>query len=148
MISVGKRPANRKGIIMMTTRTLNDIMEFDHVIVVHEDGTITDAPRSIYAPEVHDEEVHPENNRTYVNPKGWAFLSGYSLQDHYAGPVMHASELIAGPMEDEIRETPGTYVAVVVYSYELDDATGWAVLRKPDTLAEVLVQAETAGLLD
>lgn len=134
----GNAPADERGI--MRNRTLNDLMEFDHVIVVHEDGSITDAPRDIYAPEsMFDEDIHPDPVAfpAFVNPDGWEFLSGYSGQDRYAGPIMHRSEYIGGGLETAIRETPGTYVAVVVNSYPDDDdengeidADGWAVLRR------------------
>lgn len=107
-------------------QTLNDIMEFDHVIRVHEDGTITDEP-GIYAPNLYDGELDSDD---------WTMMDGYSGQDRYSGPVMHASEFIGGLMERDIRETPGVYVAVVAYyspdaladddSDELD-VDGWAV---------------------
>jgi len=35
--------------------TLNDLMEMNHVVRVHSDGTAKDAESGVYAPEVHVE---------------------------------------------------------------------------------------------
>jgi hypothetical protein len=93
----------------MSDKTLNEIMEFDHVIVVHEDGSITDAPneRKYWAPELLDQELDSSD---------WEFFSaGYTGQDSYSGPIMDDSEFIAGQLERDIRETPGVYTAVISY---------------------------------
>ena len=87
----------------MADKTLNDIMEFEHVIEVHEDGTITDR-NDLYAPSLLDGELDSSE---------WTMLSGFSGQDRYSGPIMHNSEYIGGGMEAYIRETPGVYVVVV-----------------------------------
>lgn len=111
---------------------LNDIMEFEHVIEVREDGSIIDRD-DIYAPDCYCD------GRAGVDGIGneWAPLNGYSGQDRYAGPIMHESEYIGGRMETDIRATPGIYVAVVVM--DLENATeaetpdcGWAVLKRED----------------
>jgi hypothetical protein len=103
---------------MSTERPLNDIMDFDHVIEVHADGSITDR-NDIYAPSLADGELDSDE---------WELLNGWSGQDRYAGPIMHPSEYIGGGMERFIRETPGVYVALVDYSYDDGDYTdGWAV---------------------
>jgi hypothetical protein len=107
---------------------LNAIMEFDHVIRVHDDGTITE-PTGIYAPELWDGTLDSDR---------WGFFTtGYSRQDSYAGPIMHNSELIGGGLARDILETPGVYVAVVSHYYTPDEndsdgdgetlAEGWAV---------------------
>lgn len=100
---------------MNTTRTLNDVMEFDHVIRVHEDGSISE-PSDVFAPEMNDGEVYD----------GWELLTGFTGQYGYSGPMMHASEFVGGGLERHIRETPGLYVALVDYSGE-DEPDGWAV---------------------
>lgn len=107
-----------------STRPLTDIMEFDHVIRVHDDGRIT-APRGIWAPELHDGEL---------DSAGWSLLDGFSGQYRYSGPIMHSSEFIGGGMETYIRETPGVYVSLVDYPVCGDDCEncdcypdGWAV---------------------
>jgi hypothetical protein len=110
----------------VSTPPLNEIMEFDHVVTVHADGTITDGPREIYAPELFDNQLDSDR---------WELLNGYSGQHGYSGPIMHNSEFIGGRMEDDIRSTPGTYVALVS-NYPPDDdsdgelvSEGWAVAR-------------------
>jgi hypothetical protein len=98
--------------------TLNEVMEFDHVIQVHEDGSITDAPSGIWAPSLYDD---------VLDDSRWTLMGGYSGQSGYPGPIMHNSEYIGGQMEKDIRETPGFYVALVNYSLDSDDCEGWAV---------------------
>lgn len=112
----------------MTDRPLTDIMEFDHVIEVHEDGTITDRP-DIYAPSLYDGELDSGD---------WFLLNGFSGQDRYAGPIMHPSEYIGGGMERYIRETPGIYVALVSYytpetEDDDDNVDGWAVAVRKES---------------
>jgi len=102
--------------------TLNDVMGFDHVIVIGEGGTVADA-QGIYAPELHDGEVSP----------GWTLLNGYSGQDRYSGPIMHASEFIGGGMADDILSTPGVYVALVDYAGDDSESDGWAVAKLTET---------------
>lgn len=102
---------------------LNDIMEFEHVIRVHEDGTITHE-RDVHAPSLLDDELDSDR---------WTLLDGYSGQDRYSGPIMHNSEFIGGTMEQDIRSTPGVYVAIVSNYIDDDDdeieAEGWAVAK-------------------
>lgn len=85
---------------------------------------MTDGPVDVFAPELFDEEVSP----------GWTLLNGWSGQDRYPGPIMHASEYIGGRMAAWILENPGVYVALV--SYDLDDLDGepfgWAVAKLDD----------------
>lgn len=109
------------GLISMST--LNDIMEFDHVIQVHEDGTITDAPSNVWAPGLYDDELDDDR---------WTLMKGYSGQHMYSGPIMHNSEYIGGRMEQDIREAPGYYVALVNVDTEDDgNSEGWAVAYRP-----------------
>lgn len=108
-------------------KTLSDIMEFDHVIEVHEDGSITDRS-DLYAPVLIDGEMVSDR---------WELLAGYSGQDRYSGPIMHESEFIGGGMEHEIRNTPGVYVAIIAESSVEDESNestpeGWAVARLKD----------------
>lgn len=109
-------------------RPLTDVMDFDHVIEVHADGSITDGPEGVYAPSLYDDEL---------DDTSWTLLNGYSGQDRYSGPVMHNSEYIGGQMERDIRERPGLYVAIVATwptddetDDEGDDVEGWAVAYK------------------
>ena len=98
--------------------SLHDQIEFDHPFVVNEDGTISDSP--LYAPTLHDGQL---------DSSAWEMLNGYSMQDSYAGPIMHNSEYVGGLLEQDILSTPGTYCLVVanwtndqwfVKSFELD----------------------------
>lgn len=109
---------------------LNDIMEFDHVIRVDDDGNVHDDVMGVYAPDVRDD--YPYGDDINVSGEGWSLMDGYSGQDRYSGPIMHPSEFIGGGMERDILASPGYYVAVVVYNYEDgdDNVSGWAVARK------------------
>ncbi len=113
--------------------TLTDVMEFDVVIEVHPDCTVSERP-DLYAPELNDDEL---------SPSGWTLLDGYSGQDRYSGPIMHPSEYIGGRMARDILSTPGVYVSLVAYyttgpdGEPLDDdegnvVDGWAVARRDD----------------
>ena len=112
-----------------TRDNLNSIMEFDHVITVHEDGTVSDGPSSLYAPTLMDEEL---------DGAGWLLLDGYTQQHGYRGPIMGDGEYIGGRMADYILATPGIYVAIVAFWLpEGDDdgdtvMEGWAVARRCD----------------
>lgn len=108
---------------------MNDLMEFDHVIQVHEDGTVTDGPANVWAPDLFNGEIEQGS--------GWTLLDGYSGQSGYSGPVMHDSEYIGAAFERDILATPGLYVAIVGYWVADDDdddredsesvLEGWAV---------------------
>jgi hypothetical protein len=103
-------------------QSLNDKMEFDHVVRVHPDGTVTDGPTGVYAPEVTDDEVMGD---------GWTLLRGYTGQHGYSGPTMHPSEYIGGGLERDILARPGLYVAVVSTTsdpeFADDPDAGWCV---------------------
>ena len=108
-----------------TPSTLNAIMEFDHVITVCHDGTVTDGPPGVYAPSLLDGDI---------SDSCWRLLNGWSGQYRYSGPVMHNSEYIGGRMAEHILNTPGVYVAIVSdYTPEEEDGEliteGWAVAR-------------------
>jgi len=98
-------------------RELNAIMEFDHVVRVHADGSITE-PRDVYAPDLHDGEL---------DRGPWRLMSGYSGQHGYSGPLMHQSEYVGGALERDIRATPGLYVALVNYPLDDSEPDSWAV---------------------
>ena len=114
----------------VTPENLNDLMEFDHVIEVHEDGTVTE-PRDIFAPDL---EGNPDGRESV---EGWTLISdGYTGQDRYHGPIMHNSEQLAGSLAEDILAEPGVYVALVCYWPDDEDtdegeiyAEGWAVAR-------------------
>ncbi len=114
----------------VTSFNLNSVMDFDHVIRVHSDGTVSDET-NVHAPDLDGDSV----------TSGWTLMTGYSGQDGYSGPIMHESEFIGGAMASDILATPGIYVALVSYGVneaeDMDDlignelsVDGWAVARK------------------
>jgi hypothetical protein len=103
--------------IPVTPDQLNDLMGFDHVIRVHPDGTVSE-PAGVYAPELDGETPEP----------GWRLLAGYTGQYGYNGPIMHPSEFIGGGLARDILDTPGLYVALVIWADDPnDEPDGWAV---------------------
>ncbi len=115
------------------TRTLNDRMDFDHVIRVHGDGTVTDAfdanNRLTWAPE----SVDHERVDAGPTPDGWHFLAGFTGQYSYNGAMMHPSEYVGGGLERYILATPGLYVVIVVEDDESESyPDGWAVAYRDD----------------
>lgn len=126
--------------------TLNDLMEFDHVIRVSADGTVSDGIDGVWAPEVTMTESDPRNPHvgSMVGMSvPWSLLNGYSGQYGYAGPIMHASEVIGGGLADDILSMPGLYVAVTVECVDAceectngddcqcDRVAGWAIAHVP-----------------
>lgn len=121
-------------------RPLNEIMDFDHPVLVGPGGTITDKLPGVYAPELHmetddDGQILDEHEQDYVEQarrQGWELLTGWTGQYSYHGPVMHPSEFVGGALADHIRETPGIYVVVTVETDDdSEDAAGWAVAYRP-----------------
>jgi len=99
--------------------TLSEIMDFDHVIMVRADGTVTDdTPNAPYAPEMDNGGMEETG---YAS---WELMTGYTGQYGYHGPYMHSSEFIGGRMARDILATPGYYVSV--YTPDLEN---WAVAR-------------------
>lgn len=97
---------------------LNSVMEFGHVIRVHPDGTISE-PRDVWAPGLCDSELESSSP--------WSLLDGFSGQDRYSGPIMHASEFVGGGIARYILDHPGYYVTLVDYPSEDDEPDGWAI---------------------
>jgi hypothetical protein len=119
------------------SKTLNDLMEMDHVVRVAEDGTITDGIPNVWAPEIcintdADGQISRDDERDMIEQvarEGWTLLTGWTGQ-YLAGnsPIMHASEYIGGALEQHIRETPGLYAAVAVETLDDDDdPAGWVL---------------------
>jgi hypothetical protein len=103
------------------SKSLNGRMEFDHVVEVHADGSVTDT--DLHAPGLYDDEVQSDD---------WELMNGYSGQYGYSGPMMHDSEYIGGGLERDILAQPGYYVALVNYvttedPEDDDNMSGWAV---------------------
>jgi len=127
----------------VTPDKLNDVMELDHVIRVHADGTVSDVD-DIWAPDLHDGTLSDCRNT-------WTLMNGYSSQYGYAGPIMHQSESIGGQMARDILAEPGVYVALVdIPLSDPDDPEaaapepdGWAVAMLVET--RVLNRDQTSG---
>lgn len=121
----------------VTVDHLNSVMEFDHVIHVHRDGSVSE-PTGVYAPELnaindgdgsHTAETDPELCRQ-AESSGWTLESGRTGQYSYSGPCMHPSEFIGGGLAEHILATPGYWVAVVVYEDDDSDPEHWAVAHR------------------
>ena len=91
---------------------LNAVMEFDHVIYSHGDGTVSDVS-GVYAPEVHGGDTFTHGT--------WELLRGRTGQYGYDGPCMHPSEYVGGGLARDILNTPGLYVACADYEQCNDD---------------------------
>lgn len=133
---------------IMPEKSLSDYMDFDHVIEVHKDGTITEpSDVSCYA----ELNVSMQGEDEFSLSEGWTLMTnGYTGQWGYRGPVMHSSEFIGGRLETDILSTPGYYVALVVnaycdYSGETScteesgcdcEPAGWAIAFKPSSESE------------
>lgn len=105
---------------------LDKIMEIDHVIQVHDDGTVSE-PTGVWAPEVYSDD--DGTDVTVDSMKGgptWSLLSGFTSQYAYHGPVMDVGEYVGGHLARHILETPG-YYAVVVVTDGYGSNVGWAV---------------------
>ena len=133
-------------------RTLNEIMSFDHVIEVHEDGTITE-PRDAWGPELcalstadgsHTSETDPDLIRSARWQGGWELETGWTGQHGYSGPCMHQSECIGGGLEAHIRATPGQWVVVVI-GEDVGEPECWAVAHRPVPVA--LTPADASALM-
>lgn len=122
-------------------RSLSDIMEFDHVIRVWPDGSITeDRGQGVpHAPELHAINGPDGSHTSDTDPdlqrqagySGWTLETGWTGQYSYSGPCMHQSEFVGGGLETHIRSTPGYWVCVVVYEDDDADPTSWAVAYQP-----------------
>jgi hypothetical protein len=95
-------------------------MEFDHIIRVNEDLTIDENldMSTMDSGSYFDLAVDEDGTDIFEMSAGWTLLSGFTGQDGYNGPVMHAPEYVGGGLERHIRETPGYYVVLIVNALE------------------------------
>jgi hypothetical protein len=101
--------------------SLNDLMEFNSVVRVHADGSVSDEPQ-YNAPELFDDELLSDT---------WSLLDGFSGQQGYSGPLMHSSEFIGGGLERWILSHPGLYVNLINTPADDSEPTEWAVAYRP-----------------
>lgn len=114
---------------------LNKIMQMDHVIQVHADGSVTE-PDGIHGPEV---TVEADDDGQYIGTRdshgkltwnvhvdgdGWTPLKGWAADD--GSELLPRSQFIGGYMAEAILGTPGYYVATVV-SDGSDEPDSWCV---------------------
>lgn len=107
---------------------LNALTEFDCPFRVDDAGNVTTRVDGVWAPPVWHVEGEREPE---IEGDGWAFVDGYSGQDRYSGPVMHASEYLGGQMARDVLAEPGIYVLCVVE--DMDDPenpAGWVLLKQ------------------
>jgi hypothetical protein len=119
----------------LTADELDKFAEFDHPFRVNDwghdgfpDGSVTDDLPGVYAPSVY---WYEGDSQEYIDGSGWEPVNGYSGQDRYSGPVMHASEFLGGGMAKEVLSTPGIYVVTTVEDPDdPDNPAGWMLLRR------------------
>ena len=136
--------SNRRTV---TVDTLSEVMEFDHIIYSHGDGTISDVNPyvSLWGPYVYTCEQE-DGSWTEADVEGpWTLLTGFTGQHAYSGPQMHASEYIGGGLARHILETPGFYAATVVHPTPLDDGYWYDEDgdNEPDTWAVAYTETVT-----
>jgi hypothetical protein len=120
---------------------LNDLMQMDHVIQVHPDGSVTE-PDGIWGPEV---TVETDKEGQYVPTRDdqgrmtgwnvslnghddWTLLKGYAVDD--GSELLHRSQYIGGALAEAILETPGYYVATMVGDDSDEPGDSWCVAFK------------------
>ena len=112
----------------MNPDDLNTAVEFDSPFRVTPEGEVESVYPDVFPPSAYHVEGEREPD---IDGLGWEFVDGYSGQHGYSGPVMHASEQLAGGMATDVLATPGVYSLAVVE--DLDDPenpAGWVLLRR------------------
>ena len=123
-----------------TAEDLETAMDFDHVILVNSRREL-ETKTGLYAPDLSQYESADGVWTEELESSGdWKLLGGFSGQDRYSGPMMHASETISGGLASHILDNPGFYVALVPFCTDRDgnqvDADSWAVAYMPLTETE------------
>lgn len=112
---------------------LNEQAHFYIPFQITEDGSYADSHESPYVDDIYFEEGSIW--RLEELPKGWWPVNGFSSQDGYSGPLMHASEQLAGEMEAWVRANPGHYVLINPNIYledevDTEQSNSWVLLQK------------------
>jgi hypothetical protein len=122
-------------------REIND-QGFDHVFQITRGGVV-DGPSGVHAPDVRNDEEKDIEIDQLPGDK-WSALTGYTWQDHYSGPVMHASEFIGGRLLEDLiemsaeAEAEGKPLLWTVTTAQVDpdeeeehpEPAGWVILRR------------------
>lgn len=132
----------------VTAETLNSAVDFYSAFVIgytNDQGLTTIGfDDGIYAPEVIlyvDKDGNGVGEETidgtpWRESKRWEAVTGYSGQQSYSGPVMHASELLSGGMaRDVLADDHSTYMVVSVEclpDWEVDENDDDDVLREAE----------------
>jgi hypothetical protein len=116
-------------VVRANADTLDELVDFDRPFYVSPEKTL-EFTEDI-APDILDDELSDE---------GWEFVTGYSGQHGYSGPIMHSSEFFGGRMAQDVLDRPGVYaITAAHYSPDEDDDTeetimdGWALLRRKES---------------
>lgn len=131
------------AVVNGSTRTLDDLMEINHVVRVDETGMVWDDVEGVYAPEViattdDDGNFTPTTERELaarLKEAGWTAANGWSAQHMTRGDdiVMHSSEFIGGGIGRYMLDTPGYWVCCMATcdnGEEDDNVAGWVLLHK------------------
>lgn len=146
---------------------INDLMEFGHVVAVMPDGRVLDRDErgnllAVHAPEVvmdYDgpfsmadiRDSHERDMAANLRDQGWEVLTGYSADP---GIILRSDQLLAGALEERIREEPGFWVALTVELHPKEDdpeyedgngesdAAGWIVARKIGSEDEIAARTQ------
>lgn len=90
---------------------IDDETEFSSPFSIDENGSVVNTADNVYAPDVFLRQDGGLEIDDDVDNDDWEAVSGFSGQQDYRGPCMHASEVMSGSgMEQHIRTNPGTYV--------------------------------------
>src|ERR1044072_5916294 len=111
--------------------------EFDHPFILNPDGTITDAPSGVYAPEAYNGVYAPDAPHDVYIPESDSWeCAAYRMsgQHDYRGGVMHQSEYIgAGIARLLLSDEPQTYCVVEVRDddgqFPGGDPICWPIVR-------------------
>lgn len=129
------------------TRDLNDIMEFDRVVQVDDQGNVSDAgvdaPEMVYVELDADGYMVGSDSRDGLDVivdtslGDWRPMQGHTGQHGSSSKsfIQHSSEFIGGGLARAILGRPGYYVAVMVdglapEGYGDDTMVGWTVLYR------------------
>lgn len=122
-------------------QALDAAIDFDRPFRVIDEHSI-DFPDGIYAADCYidtdaDGYLLPDAEADLIESlrhQGWEPVDGYSGQDRYSGPIMHASETLGGGMARDVMQTPGTYIVQAVECLGPDELqespAGWILLRR------------------
>ena len=122
---------------------LNYVMDFDHVIQVHEDGTVTDVPSAGYEtwePEFTGDTATGETTLSThpCSASKWQNFGGRYTSQYGVNDILHNCESVGAGLERDILATPGFYVAVYctwtpdddAFDEDEDTVEGWTVAYK------------------